>query len=268
MNDVPMVWQSTPWMTAIDLTALGIGVVAVTFVLRHRTALAASPALLGFWVAVGGLLLVCLFLQADLALRWILPAMRPDVDVASLVQRLHDPYGAVAILVGGLGVVAGAGLLGRAGLELTTALATSESHREDELRARQRSEAARVRGEERLHRALEASGVATWEWTPKDDRVSWSHNARRVLAVDEDLLGATMQSLLALVHEGDRDDVRRILAAAAELGTEVDMEFRLMRPDGALIWVEGKGRAPAGARPADPSLLGTFWNITPRKRAT
>ena len=262
-----MVWQSTLGMTAIDLTSLVVGVASVTLVLRNRNALAASQALVGFWVVVGGVLVICLFLQADLALRWIVPALRPEADVASLVQALHARYGAVAILVGGLGVVTGAGLVGRGGSRLIAAVETSESGREDELRARHRADAARARGEERLSRALEASGVATWEWTPNDDQVSWSYNAPLVLAVDTDGLGGTMEWFLTLVHDDDRDDVRRILHAAAERGTEVDMEFRLLRPDGALIWLAGKGRAPAGTGTGHPSLLGTFWNITPRKRA-
>jgi len=263
-----MVWQSTPWMTAIGLISISVGVVTASLVFRNRAALAESGVLTGFWVVVGGLLVLCLFVQVDLVLRWIVPTVLPEVDAAGLIRGLHTRYSIVAILIGGVGVLVGAGLVGHGGIRLTAAAESSESRRQEELLARQQADVARERGEERLHQALEASGVATWEWTPKDDRVSWSHNAPLVLAVDHDLLRTTMESFLSLVHSDDRDDVGRILAAAAERGTEVDMEFRLLRPDGALIWVAGKGRAPAGTGPDDPSLVGTFWNITPRKRAT
>jgi PAS domain S-box-containing protein len=74
------------------------------------------------------------------------------------------------------------------------------------------------------------------------------------------------QSVLEMVHKGDREEARRWLAACAEnAGTIATTEMRNVRRDGSTMWVRTMARAVQGL--GGQALVIVCENITERKKA-
>ncbi len=74
------------------------------------------------------------------------------------------------------------------------------------------------------------------------------------------------QSVLGMIHEGDREDARRWLASAAEnAGTIATTEMRKVRRDGSTMWVRKVARAVQGF--GGQALIIVCEDITERKKA-
>ena len=71
------------------------------------------------------------------------------------------------------------------------------------------------------------------------------------------------QSLLDGVHENDRERVREALRALSK--GEYDIEFRVVRPDGAVRWVWSRGFPVLDGRGAIVRIAGITEDITERK---
>ncbi len=118
-----------------------------------------------------------------------------------------------------------------------------------------------------LNQALEASGSAAWRWDGAARRLAWSEQAGRLLGVDPQDAAATLPQLLGLVHPDDRDGVRESLDTAMARGGELQREFRVVRPDGAVRWLAGSGRSFSQAAGQPRRMAGTVVDVTDRKRA-
>ncbi|HEX5759651.1 MAG TPA: ATP-binding protein [Thermoanaerobaculia bacterium] len=123
---------------------------------------------------------------------------------------------------------------------------------------RQLADAAQV-----LNQALEASEAAAWRWDSAGGRLTWSEHAAALLGVEPRRVG-TVRGLLERVHPDDREALRQALEQARGGAREVRHEFRVVRPDGAVVWLAGSGRAlPGEVR----RMAGTLVDVSERRRA-
>ena len=137
----------------------------------------------------------------------------------------------------------------------------------DQVRARHAIEEARRSAEdltERLHLAIDATELGTWDYHVREDRVVWSRRTYEILGVTP---GATVtfQTFTDRIDPADRDDV---LAAVEDVmsGRREDLfaEYRVVRGTGT-IWARSRGRAVR--RSGEVTLLtGTLADITAEKR--
>jgi len=110
------------------------------------------------------------------------------------------------------------------------------------------------------------------------DEIYWLLDAstKKVIAVNrayETVTGRSLESLAAdpssyvdLIHPGDRARVLAKLEMAVPSG-RFDEEFRIVRPDGEVRWIWGKGFQVLPSSRADPQLCGTALDITAKKLA-
>ncbi|MST34612.1 PAS domain-containing protein, partial [Acidimicrobiaceae bacterium USS-CC1] len=96
---------------------------------------------------------------------------------------------------------------------------------------------------DRLALALSVGGLGLWTWDRETRRIAW--DARLLAAFGRSLATApaTIEAWLELVHPDDRPDVAALLAEAARGPEPARMEFRLVRADGQVRWLECSGRA-------------------------
>ena len=97
------------------------------------------------------------------------------------------------------------------------------------------------RSEERLRFALDAASMGTWEWDLVTNRVEWSANLARLHGLAPDSFDGTFASYEREIHPEDRDRVFASVQRAVTEGVPHDVEYRIVAPDGAVRWVEGKG---------------------------
>ncbi len=105
--------------------------------------------------------------------------------------------------------------------------------------------------EERLRLAATAAGITLWGIEYGSQGVWASESGREALELPPGEL--TLPRFLALVHPEDRARVEETYRASAD-GAEVEVEYRLVRPDGRVRWVPcpaaGCGSTPRAGRSA------------------
>jgi PAS domain S-box-containing protein len=136
-------------------------------------------------------------------------------------------------------------------------------------RQRERAVEALERSEERLHRALDGSGLALWDLDLPGERVFLSEQWSVMLGGEPRETHCSAQDLLQLVPEGD---LRRIQSAleAVLLGrsSRYLVQHRVRRPDGTLLWVHSEGRVVQRNSAGRPlRMVGTNRDITQSRQA-
>lgn len=119
--------------------------------------------------------------------------------------------------------------------------------------------------EERFRLAALAGKMFAYEWDVSTDVIVRSAESTQVLGIDEstDLTG---QQILAMVHSDDRE---RLQAAVGELNPEkpkLELSYRMLRPDGTLIWVERNSHAHFDEQGRMLRIIGMVRDVTERKR--
>jgi len=76
---------------------------------------------------------------------------------------------------------------------------------------------------------------------------------------------ATGDAYFALIHPDDRQMVEDAVALAAREGTEYDVEFRVIWPDGSAHWLAGRGRMERDPDGRPVRLVGISTDISDRK---
>jgi PAS domain S-box-containing protein len=134
---------------------------------------------------------------------------------------------------------------------------------------RRRAEEALHDTRERLEATLNAAEIGTWTWDIQKNVVIADRNLARMFAVTPDVAaGGSIGSYLASVHEEDRPRLEEAIAQTlASGGHTLELDYRLVHPDGAARWVTARGRAHRDEHGTPTSLPGVIIDITERKAA-
>lgn len=173
---------------------------------------------------------------------------------------------------------------------------TREIHRQAEsLRELERREHERLlsHATERLNLALEAGRMGAWEWDLSSQLLTWSPTLEEIFGMTPGKFSGTAEELSRRLHAEDREHVLMVLQQAAIDGSEFNLEHRVVRDNGDIVWVEVRGRVfedalgeaaeeaaqanarvgvqtgPAATRPARARrrIIGVCMDITQRKTA-
>jgi len=126
---------------------------------------------------------------------------------------------------------------------------------------------ARRRSEASLTLAMEAGTMGTWEWSIADGNVSWSRTLERIHGMEPESFPGTFEAYQHDIHPEDRERVRAAIAASMRGDREHHLEYRIVRPDGEVRWLEVHGLLLRDQAGAPERLLGICSDITERKRA-
>jgi PAS domain S-box-containing protein len=131
---------------------------------------------------------------------------------------------------------------------------------------RKRSEEALRKSEERFRLAAQAGKMFAYEWDAVSDVIVRSAESAQLLGIDDATL-TTGKQILTSVHPDDRE---RLKTAVAELSSEkpyLQISYRIVRPDGNVIWVQRNSRAHFNEQGRLLRIVGMVADITERKRA-
>ena len=140
----------------------------------------------------------------------------------------------------------------------------------DEVQARR---ALQVRTQElegvatRLRLAAEAGRLGTWEWELPSRRVTWSPEIERIHGIEIGSFAGTFEAYQSDLHPDDRE---RVLAAVEDTianRTPYLIEYRIVRPDGQVRWIEARGQLFLDASGGAERAVGICMDVTDRKEA-
>jgi PAS domain S-box-containing protein len=132
---------------------------------------------------------------------------------------------------------------------------------------RKRGEESVRESEERLRMAVEAGRMGTWEWRIDTGRVTWSPGLEAIHGLAPGAFAGTFEAVQREVHPDDRQRVTRTILESVEQRKDLRVEYRIVRADGSVRWVEGRGRL-VGERHGRPErVVGLCMDITERKQA-
>ncbi|HWJ05520.1 MAG TPA: PAS domain-containing protein [Steroidobacteraceae bacterium] len=118
----------------------------------------------------------------------------------------------------------------------------------------------------RLQMALDASSTGLWSWDPLTDQMLWSPETHRILGVPEGVPTPTGTDFVAMIHPEDQAAAELEVELAVEQRRPYECEFRLIRPDGSLVWIAERGQAIRDESDGVLRVTGTVTNVTQRRR--
>src|SRR5215472_7759986 len=96
--------------------------------------------------------------------------------------------------------------------------------------------------EERFHLAMQAGKMYAYEWDAATDAIFRSTDASNVLGSQE-VASLTRQQLLARIHPDDRALFNASVSERTPECPDVQISYRMLRPDGSVMWVEKTAHA-------------------------
>ena len=129
---------------------------------------------------------------------------------------------------------------------------------------KRRADEALSANEQRLRWALRGSGGGAWEWDVRRNQVWWSPEMFELWGVEP---GTRMQSdnSLALVHEQDREGLRRTIKESMRRCSEFRCEFRIRHAARGERWMAAYGGPMCDESGRATRLLGITLDITDRR---
>jgi PAS domain S-box-containing protein len=122
------------------------------------------------------------------------------------------------------------------------------------------------RSEANLAAAQRVAHVGSWEFDVITHKITWSEELFHIFGLDPTGPEPNHAQLLKKVHHDDRALWRKSIQQVLESGTSYESDFRLVRPDRSIRYVEARGKAIFNEQGQVIRLFGTILDITERKQ--
>jgi PAS domain S-box-containing protein len=120
---------------------------------------------------------------------------------------------------------------------------------------------------QQLQTALHAGRMGTWEYGLRTGAVKWSPGLEAIHGFAPGTFPGTFEAFRNEIHPEDRERVVGAIADAAEHRRDHHIEYRIVRADGAVRWVEGRGQLFLDELQRPERMVGVCADITDRKHA-
>jgi PAS domain S-box-containing protein len=130
-----------------------------------------------------------------------------------------------------------------------------------------RTEAQLRRQRAMLSSAVRIAGLGCWDYDLLQDRLEWADETLGIFGTTREAFGATLNAFLAFVHPDDREALQAMGARSLMDRGTVEMEYRIVRPDGEVRLVYDRGEVVFDDRGEPIRRTGVVMDITEHKQA-
>jgi len=127
------------------------------------------------------------------------------------------------------------------------------------------AEAALQRSEALLHEAQRIARLGYWVLHVDDGRLEWSDEVFELLGLDRQYFSPNLTTYFWFIHPDDFDLVQTTFQQALINPGVRQLEYRILRPDGRVLWVRVRGEGHYAADGCATHFTGTIQDITEEK---
>jgi len=131
---------------------------------------------------------------------------------------------------------------------------------------RKRTEQKLRKTEDLLLRAQRGAHAGVWEIDLRRDRITWSEPYYDLFGIDHST-EPSVAIWLSSIHPEDREHVLAAYRRSLKDKSNQNMEFRIVKPDGAIRWILRQGQVEIDERGTAIRIQGISFDITDRKQA-
>lgn len=121
--------------------------------------------------------------------------------------------------------------------------------------------------EQRMRFSLEAANFGSWSWDILTGKVQWSENMERIHGQSAGSFAGNFESFVQCIRQEDRNQVEEAIRRALAGDGKYHTEYRQVREDGTVGWMEARGQVIRDASGRPLRLLGVCMDVSERKRA-
>jgi PAS domain S-box-containing protein len=134
-----------------------------------------------------------------------------------------------------------------------------------DITAVKRNEKALRESRERLQASLDAAEAGTFRWDLQTGGLDWDGNLDALFGLSPGQTVRSLENFISMVHPEERAGVAERCRHCAEEGTDFEMQFRVIWPDGSIHWLHDKGRAFFDENGKPLYMTGACVEITTQK---
>ena len=150
---------------------------------------------------------------------------------------------------------------------LTKQLQEQNARLQQEIEERKLAEEKLKKSEASLAQAQRVAHVGNWEFDVLTQEITWSEELFRIFGLDPTQPAPTVSEHIQLIHPNDRALWRQTVERAIASGTPYQLDFRFVRPDGEIRYIEGRGEPVFNEQKQVIKLFGIALDINARKQA-
>lgn len=132
----------------------------------------------------------------------------------------------------------------------------------DVITRRKEAEEALRKSERRLKLAQTSAGAGVWDWDMTSERLEWSPELFELFGLDPERTVATFEVWDQVLHPDDKEFVYRKLEKAIEQGVLLDIEYRVVHPNGEMRWIKALGSTVKDDKGIPFRMAGICLDIT------
>ena len=119
---------------------------------------------------------------------------------------------------------------------------------------------------ERLSLATRAASIGVWEWDVRTNQSVWDDTCYEIYGVAKDLGPMSYDNWKRLVHPDDLEHVEASLRRTIELQSQDYVEFRIVRPDGAVRYITSAEGVVLDEQGQVTRMVGVNIDVTEQRR--
>jgi PAS domain S-box-containing protein len=110
--------------------------------------------------------------------------------------------------------------------------------------------------------AIEAAGIGSFDYDLVSGRLTWDDRLVELFGYDRAEFEETIEAFYARLHPDDVERVRLAIQDTVAHNRPLDIEYRVLLPDGQTRWVQGRGRTLSDAEGRPVRLIGAAYDTT------
>ena len=115
---------------------------------------------------------------------------------------------------------------------------------------------------ERFVLATQGAGLGVWDWDITNDNLIWDDSMRALYGVASDQFSGALDAWQKTLFPDDAKKAEEDVQSALRGDNDLDTEFRIVRPDGAVRHIKGVASVYRDGQGNAERMIGVNWDVT------